>query len=413
MKELVKTGAFVVAAIALSIAAARNAPERRTAAIFSETGEIFYPKYTDPREVKTIEVVDYDESTAAARPFQVAFEKGRWVLPANYNYVIDVGDRLEKTAGALVELKKETVVSDSVSEHGKYGVIDPLDSKNASLTGRGKRVTLRDARKDILADFVLGKTVDGKPGQRYVRAPGDKRVYAVKTDADPSARFADWVNSGLLRIASSTIRRISVVSYNIDDSGRLANLDQVQLTRDNDNWSVVGGGTFNKNAVNAMVNALDTLRIVDVRPKPPSLAESLKSGKMEMSLEGMMSLRQKGYFLSPQGRLMATEGEMFIEINNGIAYTLRFGEVATSGDAKSTATSAATTENRYLFVTTTYDAQRAARYGDASGNGERLSRDLTNRFADWYYVIKASDFNRLRVRRKDLGLPPAQPAPPR
>ncbi|MBI4908082.1 MAG: DUF4340 domain-containing protein [Acidobacteria bacterium] len=411
MKELIKTGAFVMVAIALSVAASRSAPERRTAAIFSETGETFYPKYTDPSAVKTIEVVDYDESTAAARPFQVAFEKGRWILPANYNYVIDVGDRLEKTAGALVEIKKENVVGDSVSEHGKFGVIDPLDSKSASLSGRGKRVTLRDARKDILADFVLGKTVEGKPGFRYLRTPGDKRVYAVKTDADPSARFADWVNADLLRIASSTIRRVSIVSYNIDDSGRLANIDQVQITHDKNDWQIAGGGSFHKSVINAMANALDTLKITDVRPKPPSLAESLKSGKMEMSLEGMMSLRQKGYFVSPQGRLMATEGEMLVEINNGVGYTLRFGEVATTGDAKPTAPAAAN-ENRYLFVTATFDPQRAAKYGDTSGSGEGIARDLNNRFSEWYYVIRATDFNRLRVRRKDLGLPPAAPPGP-
>ena len=107
MRESVKTSTFIAAAIALSAAAMLTTPERRSAAIFSETGQIFFPTYTDPRLVKTIEVVDYDEATASARPFQVAFEKGRWILPANYNYVIDVGDRLTKTAGALVELKKE------------------------------------------------------------------------------------------------------------------------------------------------------------------------------------------------------------------------------------------------------------------------------------------------------------------
>lgn len=181
------------------------------------------------------------------------------------------------------------------------------------------------------------------------------------------------------------------------------------MTHENNLWQLAGGGNFNKGVVQAMAATLDSLKIVDVRPKPPSFAEGLRTGKLEMSLEGMMSLRQKGFFLSQQGRLMATEGEMLVEVNNGVAYTLRFGEVAASSDARPAA-SAAQGENRYLFVTVSYDAQRAAKYGDSSGAGERIARDLTNRFADWYYVIRGADFQKLRVRRKDLGAAPAPAA---
>jgi hypothetical protein len=406
MRETIKTAAFVAVAIGLSAAAFLTEPERRTAAIFSETGQTFFPEYTDPKLVKTIEVVDYDEATASARPFQVAFEKGRWVLPANYNYVIDVGDRLIKTAGALVELKKENVVTESTADHGKYGVIDPLDPKSPSLTGRGKRVTLRDGMKAVLADFVLGKSVEGKSGFRYIRAASDKRVYAVKTDADPSARFADWVNADLLRIASSTIRKVSIVSYLLDEqTGRLGNVDQVQLTQEGGQWLLAGAPVGKKTAIQAMAQTLDSLKIVDVRPKPPSMAEGLKSGQLEMSLEGAMSMRQRGYFLTPNGQLLSNEGQMAVETANGLSYVLRFGEVATAGTEAKPATpnSAATGDlNRYLFVTVSYDAQKAAKYGDTTANAERLARDLNNRFADWYYVIRGADFQKLRLKTQDL-----------
>jgi hypothetical protein len=400
MKELLKTGAFVVTAAVLSTIAVYTEPERRTAAIFSETGTTFYPEFKRPQDVKTIEVVDYDEATASAKPFQVAFEKGRWILPSHYNYVIDVGDRLVKTAGALVDLQRDNVVSEAVSDHAKYGVIDPLDQKNPSLTGRGKRVTLRDARKEVLADFLLGKAVEGKPGMRYVRTPNEKRVYAVKTDADPSANFADWVNSGLLRIASANLRKVTVVSYSIDEQfGRLANLEQVALTKEGTTWTLAGAAGFHKNAVNGMVATLDSLRISDVRPKPPSMAEGLRTGQLEMSLEGAMSMRQRGFFLTPQGRLLANEGEMIAELANGLVYVLRFGELASSqGETKGGKGG----DDRFLFVTVSFDPQRAAKYGDTSGNGERLAKELTNRFADWYYVIRGSDFQKLRLKKKDL-----------
>jgi hypothetical protein len=82
---------------------------------------------------------------------------------------------------------------------------------------------------------------------------------------------------------------------------------------------------------------------------------------------------------------------MVVETSNGLAYGLRFGEVTSSAEA-----------NRYLFVTVSYDAQRAAKYGDTSGAGERLAKDLSNRFSEWYYVIRGADFDHLRLKKKDL-----------
>ena len=392
MKELLKTSAFVAAAAALAITAAVVEPERAVPRILSDQGEPFYPAFSDPRAVKTIEIIDYDEATATARPFQVAFHNGRWVLPSQHDYPVEAGDRLVKTAAALVDLKKDLVRSDSPAEHGKYGVIDPLDQKAPELSGRGKRVTLRDAHKELLADYILGKPVEGKAGYRYVRIPGQKRTYAVKTDAEPSARFADWVNAGLLRISVPAIRRIAVRSYSIDERmGMLSDVENTTLLRDGDRWTVDGVGAAKTGAVNALTGALGSLRIVDVVPKPPSLSQGLRAGKIDMSLETALALRQRGFFLSPQGRLLADQGETLVETASGVNYVLRFGELARAGG-----------DNRYLFVTASYDPQRAAKYGASGDAGERAARELSARFADWFYVISGADFQKLRPRRKEL-----------
>ena len=108
------------------------------------------------------------------------------VLPSHNNYPADASDRLASTAGALAEIRKDEIISDRAEDHAAYGVIDPLDENTASLAGRGKRVTLRDAEGEPLADFVIGKEVEGKAGYRYMRVPGQRRIYAVKTDVDPS-----------------------------------------------------------------------------------------------------------------------------------------------------------------------------------------------------------------------------------
>ena len=70
---------------------------------------------------------------------------------------------------------------------------------------------------------------------------------------------------------------------------------------------------------------------------------------------------------------------------------LRFGEAAAGGD-------------RYLFVTTSWDTARAARYGDTAGAGERTSRELNARFADWFYVISSADYQKLRPQQRPASL---------
>jgi hypothetical protein len=382
MSESLKTAGFLAAAAVLVVAASVTAPERRNPSVFNDEGQAFYPEFRDPQAVKAIEVVDYDEATATARPLKVELHKSRWVVASNNDYPIDVGDRLVKTAGALIDVRKDQVRSDLAQDHAKYGVIDPLDQKVGSLQGRGKRVTLRDAQKAVLADFILGKAVEGKEGWRYVRLPGAKRTYAVKTDADPSARFADWVNSGLLRMPAASIRKVTINNYAVDPArGAIDQGETVTLTQENGKWR-------------SLASTLDGLKIVDARPKPAELAQDLRAGQVQISMGTALALRRFGFLLTQTGRVLATDGEMTVEMANGVAYQIRFGDVATNtADAAKAAVG-----DRYLFVTATWDEARAKRYGDTGGAGEKASRDLNARFADWFYVISNGDFQKLRIK---------------
>lgn len=396
MSETLKTAGFLVGALALAIVAGVTEPERRLPSAMSDEGQPFYPEFKDPQDVKAIEVVDYDEPTATARPLKVEFRRNRWLVATNNDYPIDVGDRLVKTAGALIDLKKDQVKSDSVQDQAKYGVIDPLDAKG-SLQGRGKRVTLRDGKKAVLADFILGKPVENKPGWRYVRVPGGKRTYAVKTDADPSARFADWVNAGLLRMPQAQIRKVTISSYSVDTmSGSLDQGETVVLTQEGSAWKSPGGAV-REDVAKAMAATLDGLKIVDARPKPLDLAHDLGAGQMRLSMPTVTALQRYGFLLTQSGRMLGSDGEMSVEMANGVAYQIRFGDVATSGtDAK------AAGGDRYLFVTATWDQARATKYGDTTGSGEKSARDLNVRFADWFYVISNADFQKIRLKKAQV-----------
>ncbi len=423
MTELKKTGIFCLAALLLAVAALVFDTGGVTPEIFSDQGDPFYPDFTDPQAPKAIEVIDYDEATATARPLKVEFLDSKWSIPSHYSYPADAADRLPNTAAALMELRKDAIVSDSVEDHSVYGVIDPLDPAATTLTGRGKRVTLRDENGNLLADFIVGKEVEDKPGYRYLRVPDQRRTYSVQTDADVSARFVDWIETDLLKLSIGDIRRIAVNSYSINETfGRIENVERLTLVKAEDKWTLSGGGEPSDDKMRALTSALDNLRIVDVQPKPPNLTRDLKTREgIQLSMDSVMSLQQKGFFVTQAGQLFSNEGEVVIDAANGLQYTLRFGEIASGGlsatgvaggeSAEQTESAGETEERRYLFITVDYSEARARQYsggedsGESSENGnagQELATELQNRFADWYYVITGADFNNLRPRRQDL-----------
>ena len=394
--ERAVTALFVGIAVILAAAAHWIEPEARTPEIFSDQGEPLFPEFRDVLAVKAIEVVDYDEEQAVAQPLKVEFRRSQWVLPSHHDYPAEAGDRLAKTAAALLDLKKDLVVSDRIEDHAAHGVIDPLDMNVASLAGRGKRVTLRDEQGRVLADIVLGKPDPEREGYRYLRVPGQKRTYSVKTSADPSADFQDWIEGNLLRLAASEIRRIVINRYSIDEGfGRLGNMERTTLTREGNEWKSEGPRQVGRASMQAIVAALASIRVAGARPKPKPLAEQLRADQpLEMSLETVMSLRQRGYFITPDGRLLAKEGEVFVETAQGLLYTLRFGEIVTGTAAATDSDKAKSAEqDRYLFVTVSFDPKR----GDGAAS-ERLARTLKQKFADWYYIISGKDFSRLRLQ---------------
>lgn len=393
--EMLKTGLFAVGAVALVGAASWIEPDSYKAEIYSDTGQTFFPKFTEVDMVKAIEVVDYDEVEAAARPLKVEFRKNRWLLTSHSDYPAEARDRLARTSAALLDLKKDQAVSDRIEDHANYNVIDPLDAKNPSLTGRGKRVTLRDAQGVTLAELILGKAIKEKQGFRYVRVPGQKRTYAVKTEADPSAKFEDWVEADLLRIGYNDVAKLTLNSYQIDEQmGRIINPRRLAMVKDKENWD---------NQARSIANAVGSLRVAGARPTPPSFAQQLRTGALELTMDMVLSLRQKGFFISPMGALLANEGELTIETVKGLVCTLRFGELVAEG-----ATGGKQKDSRYMFVTA------SARNPEA----EPIAKAMQNKFADWYYIISGADFGRLHPQSaaakgeappRPSGLPPGIP----
>ena len=183
-----------------------------------------------------------------------------------------------------------------------------------------------------------------------------------------------------------------------------------------------------------------------MRPKPAGVAATLTGDALAMTQSDLLSLQSRGYYLTRSGELLSNEGEVRIETDEGIRYTLRFGEVvygpgnrvsagADAGEEDAAEAGSGPAENRYLFVTAEFLPERfpepprpANRDYEDKGSDEltdedRANRDLardrdrwernvregrekeellTRRFAGWYYVISQDSFENIRKTRADL-----------
>ena len=448
MSETRVTAIYGGAALVLLLFAFLAAPRTVTPEEFVDRGEAFFPEFDDPNKATTLEVIEFDEETASAKPFKVTFKEGLWTIPSHHDYPADGKDRLAKTAAGVIGINKDDYRSNNVSDHEAFGVIDPLDEAVTSLQGRGKRVTIKDEGENVLADFIVGKQVEDRAKFRFVRIPGQKRVYAARVDLDLSTKFADWIEADLLEVEKSSILGATLKDYTINErTGFVNQRDTLVLSKQDDDWKanrMSASQEVDSTKMADLIGAVDDLNIVGVRRKPEGLSVSLSrsEGNIPLTQEALISLQQKGYYFTRDGSLLSNEGELQTVTDQGITYTLRFGEVLygsgdaiTAGSGSSDTSGSGPGENRYLFITTSFDSSQLPeppqpKNTDFSGkeekdlseadkankqlkekhdewqekieNSRKRNEELNQRFANWYYVISSESFDKLRLTRKDL-----------
>ena len=439
---------FSAGALALAVFAFLLSGPTVTPDAFLDQGEEFFPDFKDPNSATTLEVIEYNEETGEAKPFKVTNQDGIWTIPSHHNHPADGKERLAKTAAGVMGIIKDDFRTDNVSDHEQCGVIDPLDETALSLTGRGKRVTLKGPGGAILADFIVGGDVPGHPSFRFVRRPDEKRVYAVRIDIDISTKFVDWIDDDLLVVDKDRIGQVILHDYSVDErSGSLNVRDRVKLGLNDTTWSADNmpkGYIVDSGKMRNLLTALDELKIVGVRPKPEGITAALKQADStrRMSTADLLSLQNKGFFFTRTGELKSNEGELELATDDALRYTLRFGEVVygagedvSAGTEASDDKSSGTGANRYLFLSCKVanenfpepakpanrefenktdslltDADRKNRELDNLHlvwestiiRARELADELNSRYAKWYYVISSASFEKLDLKRSDL-----------
>jgi len=473
--EAKRTGIFAGVAAVLVLLVFATAPRAREAAVFAAQGGEFYPAFKDPLKVAALEVHEPDELGGGFKPFRVQVHEGQWTIPSHSNYPADGKDRLAKTAASVMDLKKDRLASDNPKDHAELGVGDPGDPNLSAKGARGKRVKLFDGAGTILADYIFGKETKEGPEYRYVRVPDQKQTWAVKVKPDISVKFEDWVETDLLKTGSASLKKVVIDKYSFDVTEQKFKDKSVYTAARDDSaapWRVgemKESEEVNTETLTTLTSTLSGLKLTGVRPKPPVVAAAqdlTNLGKMprETLMAVARALGGKGFYVvvdKDRFAMISSEGEMSVSFDDGVVYTLRFGDVLVgSGDEvsaglpeekepkddkkdpkKDEKKDKGGTENRYLMVSARYDeslapaapvepkpyvadpakkpeeqnAEEAKSKKDKEeydtkkkdwekkkADGKKRAEELTKRFAPWYYVISADAFKKLRVERSAL-----------
>tara|TARA_R110002111_G_scaffold168038_2_gene233925 strand:+ start:26054 stop:27892 length:1839 start_codon:yes stop_codon:yes gene_type:complete len=343
MNETTRTLTFVGIAVATLVAAfvADRASQPTELTGYENVGEEFYPDFTNPTQARSLRVVSYNEDSATLKVFNVEFKDGVWKIPSHHDYPADAEAELAETASSLVGVVRGALESRRKSDHERFGVIDPLDESNTNLKGRGQRLTLSQEGGTPLVDFIIGKAIPDQQNEYYVRKVDEDSVYRTKLNVDLSSEFSDWIEPDLLKVERDRLVEIIVNKYSIDErQRRIVNRELSTLTRkkSTDPWELEGLNKetekLNTADVNQMINTLDDLKIQGIRPKPTGIAQELKkSGSLRLDPIDFVDLQSKGFILAsdPQGnqQLVSNEGEVIAATNQGVVYSLYFGEIFT------------------------------------------------------------------------------------
>ena len=345
-RTLTFAGIAAVALVAAYITDRASQPVQLTG--YENVGKEFYPDFTDPTQAKSLRVVSYNEDLATLKVFNVEYKDGSWIIPSHHDYPADAEDELAETATSLVGVVRGALESRRKSDHERFGVIDPLDDSNTNLKGRGQRLTLSKEGGAPLVDFIVGKKVPEQSDQYYVRKVDEDAVYRTKLNVDLSSEFSDWIEPDILKVDRDRLVEILISHYSIDEAQQKIVYESDKreenvtvLTRKNSTtpWEMQGLDTatqkLNTADVNQLVNTLTDLKLQGIRPKSGDLAAGLKkSGSLKPKTQlDLFDLQSKGFVLArgPQGtpQLASNEGEVVLATNEGVVYSLYFGEIFT------------------------------------------------------------------------------------
>jgi len=371
MNENKKTITFLAAAVmAVAIATLTSPTKRDPSAKPNLMGQALFESF-DPRAVTGIEIVEVDEEDIQSKSIEVTQNDKGWFIrrPGKADYPANADNQLKDVASMLFDLRIIDQAGEGAGEHAKFGVLDPSKT-DATESGIGRLIHLKNSSGSNLASLVIGKEVDGLSGTYFVRKPEQNAVFRVdvRNARDVSSKFVDWVEQDFLDLDKRKIKQVTLDNYDV-------NLAKGQINRSNNpfvlsfadsKWSLSGSELkdseeLNKEALDSLKDALDDLEIIDVERKPDILVKNLEQGREFFSnlrdannQAVVQSLQQKGFYTiaaqDPAGntvpKVVSNKGEVLVGMESGVEYVLRFGEIYRGQEEDENASG----DSRYIYA---------------------------------------------------------------
>jgi hypothetical protein len=388
MNDWTKTGLFLLIGVALSaVAVGTQLMSRpRVASQGEGVGTPLFDKL-DTADVRSLEVIARDPISQEIRRFTVKEVDGVWCIPSHHHYPAEAAERLAKCATALYGLERVALAGRYTADQKRLGVLAPdsEDANTAEAEEIGKRIILRNAHDEPIADLIVGKQVEVDTGgdrlvfdaaarnrrMHYVRRADESATYVTDLNLDLSTRFSDWIEPDLLKLESAKINKLEIDNYELQVRDELTSRgivrrigkiekDRNVMTRDQafGPWSLEGLAEeteqVNTARINEIAGLLDNLQIAGVRPKTQIDGQPLLRADLSINTE-IEAYRtnpdafQKAFY-DLQTELMtygfnmardaegkssfyASHGELHVATNEGVVYDLYFGEPV-KGDEK-------------------------------------------------------------------------------
>ena len=274
----------------------------------STEGEAFFPDFTDPNVATTLEVIEFDEETGAARAVQGDL-RGRPLddpvaprLPRRRQGPPGQDRRRASSASTRTTSAPTTSPTTRPAAWSTRSTRRPRRSR-AGASGSPSRTRT----SAVLADFIVGKQPEGRDGFRFVRIPGQKRVYVARIDVDLSTTLRGLDRDGPApgRAGRDRQRRAQGLLDRRAHRARSTSATWSTLTAgDDEAWKTdrmpaEPGGRLRPRS-NGLLGAIDDLNIVGVRPKPAGLSASLRPSERVLgSTQADLSRCRPGATTSP------------------------------------------------------------------------------------------------------------------
>lgn len=415
MSQLAKTSIFVLTAAVLVVLAIWLKPGGVSDALYDDQGAEFFPNFKDIASVRELEIRTMDRLTGTIRVLEMQRGDKGWLISSHNDYPADMLRSTERLA-SFIGRTKEVVAGDTPGQHAGFGVLDPQDSKSAGKEGVGRRYTFKGAGQVLLADFIVGKPVPKREGYCYVRVPGRDRVYETAMDLKLTyggannwldTDFTDWVDIDPLKFSEQQILKITLNRYDIQEQRQMFSesvnivgrevievLKQMKGEPAKPFWTLADLDPAteepDQDALLAIARAIDTFTVEGATRKPDDLKSWIEDKKVPFlpvkatevaaikgggnqpgqrlvwvpSFNGSMT----GFLMEEAGpRLLSNLGEIIMDLDSGLRYVLRIGELssvlggegAADGEAEAGAAAGGVATsgkiNRYVMVDVDWD----------------------------------------------------------